>query len=516
MTANQEIELKFELDGDDLARRRLRAELERRFGPGKAQKLTSTYFDTADLTLREAAMSLRIRRAGRRRLQTVKARPDAGAGPFVRAEWEREIKGDAPDLSLVGDTPLARLLERSDPGGTLAPAFQSVIERTTWNVDQDDGCFELALDRGQVTADGRSAPVCELEVELKSGAAEGLLSLARSLDAIAPLRLGGRTKADRGYELLEKTETAAAGAESPGLSREMTVAEGFQAIARSCIRHFLLNEPLLIRDRSEPALHQTRVALRRLRSAMSLFRPALDDPELEPLKQRLKGFAQQLGDARNLDVFLAALQAGEEADPDREALAEEVRRRRDEAYDRVVETMTAPAVRRLMFDLAVWVEAGRWRVTDGPAQLPLVGFAADVLDRRRRKLLRGGRRLAKLSEEARHQVRIEAKKLRYAVEFFTPLFQDGGRSRRRAGVFLHDMKALQGVLGDLNDIAQAAALTRELTEAFAEGRRSLQHRRRLIYAAGQEAGRRLAATPKLVAEAAEAHARLAKAKPFWR
>jgi triphosphatase len=516
MTANQEIELKFELDGDDLARRKLRAELERRFGPGKAVKLTSTYFDTADLALREAAMSLRIRRSGNRRLQTVKGPPAAGAGPFARAEWEREIKGDSPDLNMVGDTPLGPLLERSDTRQTLGPAFQSIIERTTWNVDQDGGAYEVALDRGKVKAEGRSARVCELEVELKSGQAGGLLSLARSLDAIAPLRLGGRTKADRGYELLEMTETAAAGVEAPDLSPEMTVAEGFQAIARACMRHFLLNEPLLIRDRSEPALHQTRVALRRLRSAMSLFRTALGDPEFEPLKRRLAALSRQLGDARNLDVFLSAMQAEAGAGRDREALAEAIRRRREAAYDTVVEAMTAPEARRLMFDLAVWVEAGAWASADGPAQSPLPGFARDALDKRWRKLVKRGRRLAKLSEEDRHHVRIEAKKLRYAVEFFAGLFQGRHKAKRHASAFLNDLKALQGLLGDLNDVAQARTLTLELAEAFAERKSPLQQRRRLIYAAGEEAGRRLAGAPRLIKEAAVAHTRLAEAKPFWR
>lgn len=516
MTANLEIELKFELDGDDMARRRLRTELERRFGPGKVVKLTSTYYDTADLALREGAMSLRVRRAGRKRLQTVKAPSGNGAGPFARSEWEREIKGDAPDLNLIGETPLGQLLERSEAKETLAPAFQSIIHRTTWNADQDGSGFELALDRGEVKADGRSAPICELEIELKSGPAAGLLSLARSLNVIAPLRLGGRTKADRGYELLEMTNTAAAGAETARLSASMTAAEGFQAIARSCIRHFLRNEPLLFHSRSEPALHQTRVALRRLRSAMTLFSPVLDDPELAPLKQRLKALARQMGDARDLDVFLAAMHAQDEPDPDREALAEALRRRREEAYDEVVKAMKAPEAQRLMFDLAVWVEAGAWSTADGPAKAPLTGFAQEALDRRHRKLTKKGRGLATLSEQDRHQVRIEAKKLRYAVEFFTGLFEDLGKARKRAGELLQELKALQGQLGELNDAVQAKALTLALAESFAEQRSAPQKRRRLIYAAGQEAGRRTAGAPKMIRKAARAHARLVKIKPFWR
>lgn len=518
MTANQEIELKFELEGDGDASARLRDELERRYGPGRAVRLASTYFDTADLALREAAMSLRVRKSGARRLQTVKAPSADGEGLFVRAEWEREIEADAPDLASVAGTPLAPLLAQPAVMHGLAPAFESVVDRIVWDVTEGDGEFELALDEGVISADGRSSPVRELEIELKSGAPEGLLSLARSLDAVAALRLGGRSKADRGYQLLENTDRSAIAADDLALSPQMSVGEGFQAIARSCIRHFMLNEPLLMRNRSEDALHQTRVALRRLRSAMALFRPAIEDGDFEALKGRLRAAAHQLGSARNIDVFLKSLHQEEEAgDQAALALAAQVRAEREDAYDDAVAAMSAPDARRLMFDLAVWIEAGPWTRAgaDAPSRASLADFAAAALDKRRRKLKSRGRRLDRLSVEERHQVRIDAKKLRYAVEFFTCLYPEK-KQRQRARAYLEALKALQQDLGELNDIAQAQAFTHDLATGFARRKGGPAARQELIYAAGREAGRRLAEAPALLADAVEAHRRFRHAEPFWR
>src|SRR5688572_27892296 len=81
-------------------------------------------------------------------------------------------------------------------------------------------------------------------------------------------------------------------------------ARGFAAIAQSCLRHFRLNEPLIIKHREPDALHQARVAMRRLRSALSLFRPAVFDADFPGLREELRWFTGQLGHARNLDVLL--------------------------------------------------------------------------------------------------------------------------------------------------------------------------------------------------------------------
>lgn len=514
--ANQEIEVKLELDGDEGASHRLQAELEQRYGPGRAVALTSTYFDTADLALREAALSLRIRRVDGRSIQTIKSRSSRKGGMFSRDEWEREIEGEEPDFAAAAETPLAPLLRQEEVKNTLAPAFQSIIERTVWDVSEGDGQVELALDRGVIQADGRSAPVCELELELKSGEPPALVSLAKDLETIAPMRLGGRSKADRGYQLLEKTDREAVHAETPALTPSMTAGTAFQVIARSCVRHFTQNEPLVIQARSEDALHQVRVALRRLRSALSFFKPVIADTELDELKERLSQLGGALGPARDLDVFMKALIARDAADEATVTLIAQLRARRDEAYEAAVQAMSGPLARRLMLDLSVWIEAGPWTAVEGneARELPVRKFAAAELERRRKRVKSGGRHLKRLSAEERHQVRIAAKKLRYATEFMSSLHTDK-RSRRRHRAFLEASKELLGELGELNDIVQGQELAEQLAESFSDRRTSPGERRKLIFALGREAGRRAAECDARVAAAADAYDRFAAAKRFW-
>lgn len=186
------------------------------------------------------------------------------AGLYDRLEWEHEIDSDAPVLTgskhplaaAVGAKVIARI----------APVFRSLIERTTASVALDGALIEVAVDQGEVDADARRTPVCEIELELKQGSSAALFALARQLDATAAVRLGVLTKAERGYRLLDRHDAQEAKAEPIALIPELPVTSAFQTIAWSCVRHFRLNETLLTDTGDAEALHQARVALRRLRS----------------------------------------------------------------------------------------------------------------------------------------------------------------------------------------------------------------------------------------------------------
>ncbi|MET0270091.1 MAG: CHAD domain-containing protein, partial [Sphingomonas sp.] len=117
--------------------------------------------------------------------------------------------------------------------------------------------------------------------------------------------------------------------------------------------------------------------------------------------------------------------------------------------------------RGLMIDLLEWSIAGAWVQAKPDAPETADRFAADVLDRLRRRIKRRGRKLARLTDADRHEVRILAKKLRYATEFFGPLF-DGRKARRRFGAFRTALEALQETLGELNDIATAPVVLARL------------------------------------------------------
>ena len=251
---------------------------------------------------RKLGYSLRVRSTGGGFVQTVKSTGDS-AGLFDREEWEFPVDSIEPDLGKLKGLPLEPL-SRSGKLRKVAPVVRTEVHRTSWRIEQGQSAIQVDLDEGKIDAGERSRPLCELELELLSGEAEELLRLARDIADQVPVRIGVLSKAERGFALaagkLDKVHKAGAVAVESG----MTIAEAFAVIANDCIQHYRLNEPLVIAKCDADALHQTRVAMRRLRSAFTLFRPVLRGAGYERLRMELRWFTAQLGDARNLDVYL--------------------------------------------------------------------------------------------------------------------------------------------------------------------------------------------------------------------
>ena len=175
--------------------------------------------------------------------------------------------------------------------------------RTTWRLHYGGSDIEVVLNEGRVRADGASAPLIELELELKRGRAVDLFALAASIDESAPLRLGLMSKNERGYALAAGELGRPAKAEPVRLDAAMSDGAAFRAVALSCLRHFRRNEIALLAGRDAEALHQARVALRRLRTALTLFRHAVRGKPYREVREGLRWLAGRLGEARNLDVL---------------------------------------------------------------------------------------------------------------------------------------------------------------------------------------------------------------------
>jgi len=265
------------------------------------EMLDSIYFDSDDLFLRDHGLTLRVRHVGDKCLQTIKS-TDRGAGFFERSEWEQTIEGDQPDLSRVRDTALGRILidEVRKP---LKPIFETRVERTAYHLNGNGADIVMAIDEGQILATGCSRPVSEIELELKHGSPADLFKVARDIVDIVPAHLEFKSKPDRGYELVENTAVAAETASNPALSAGTSTGRSFTLIGRACLRHLVANVPAML-GRDETALHQMRVALRRLRAAVSLFSVVVGDDRAEAIKTELRWLARELGPARELDTLL--------------------------------------------------------------------------------------------------------------------------------------------------------------------------------------------------------------------
>ena len=437
-----EIELKLDLSASSVAL----LENSNVLAAGRQARLVSTYFDTPGLRLHKEGLVLRIRRNGRRLVQTVKRREGAAAGLFSRGEWEFPVHGLVPVVD--GRTPLAAAL--GSHAGMLRAIFEVEVNRTSKVVREGASRIEVVLDQGQARALDRSFEISELELELLSGDPRDLFALARRIEHVAPLRIGVLSKSDRGFRLIGPLG-AAVKEGKVSLDCDCTPGEACAAIVADCLRHYRANETLLVGDRSSEALHQARVALRRLRSAHAVFAPLLRDPQSARLDLSVRRLSRVLGAARDLDVVWGG--GSEEA---RELLGP----RREQAWKAVATAIGGAAVRHLFLDLTEWVQFGEWRASPATAelrQMPLRRFAATALDRRLRQVRRHGHHLTELPDDSRHALRKDAKKLRYAVEFFASLYSAGGERKHRHR-FLTALERLQEHLGGLNDQVVEQAL----------------------------------------------------------
>jgi triphosphatase len=204
-----------------------------------------------------------------------------------------------------------------------------------------------------------------------------------------------------------------------------------------------------------------RIGLRRLRAAMSLFAVLLRDAQSEAIKTELKWLAGELGPARELEVLtnrvVAPMKRRRRRWRGMPSLSQELAERRDAALARAQDAVQSARFRALTIDIAAWLQAGQWTnppddLVDDRGGLPIEMFASEQLARRWRKVRKKGKVLTELDPPSRHKLRIQTKKLRYAAEFFAPLFRTKRAAKRRKQ-FLPALERLQDALGDLNDIA---------------------------------------------------------------
>jgi inorganic triphosphatase YgiF len=431
-----------------------------------------------------------VRESKGRRVQTLKR----GEG-LAREEHEAPIDGLAPDPKLG---PLPRLVPAGAP---LKPAFNVRVQRRQRRLTFQGAEIELALDQGEVVGGRRRTPICEVELELKAGEPAALFALARQLAAAAPLHIAFDSKAARGQALVAGETGEAQHSREVRLDADETVATAFQRIARAALGQIAGNAAQLRVRPSSEVVHQLRVGVRRLRSAISTFGDVLADSQSPRLKEELRWLSKAYDRTRNLDVYAEAL---DDADHDLSAgglaaLHKAVQTARSRARREVTETAGSARFRALMLDVTAWTETGEWRGADA-AQQPIGPFAKAALDRRRKTVLKKGRQIDAADDEQLHELRIAAKKLRYAGDAFASLY-----AKKRVRAFTGLLKDLQTELGELNDIATAGPLVESLPLAPDAA-----------LVAGEQLGERRAERKKRMRRAAKAFDKLADCPPFWR
>src|SRR5215472_17443988 len=432
---------------------------------GVPSRLISTYYDTPDLALKRHGVSLRVREQGGRFIQTVKTTDPSGADIMKRGEWEDEVAEGHPD-------PQAAQSGEHLPQGVAAdlqPLFATDVTRTTFAIEPTPATrIEAAIDQGEIRAagDGGTEPISEIELELKSGDAAALYDVALQLLDVASIRIEPRSKSERGYRLGDEAEAATpvVHAEPVALDPTMTVEAALQEIGRACLAHLLHNEAAALAMDPE-GVHQMRVAVRRIRSAISAFKRLLPAADRRRISGELAWLVDILGRARNLDVFAtewllpARTELSHKTGVD--DLAAALNRERSAAYQRVERAILSKRHAAGMLRLSHWFEARGWR--EGPAARtalltsPIGDLAPHLLDRRWREVRKRSKRFGRLTAPQRHKLRIAGKKLRYTLEVLGNLFDQDDLQR-----FMKRLKRLQDDLGYANDVRVAHDILREL------------------------------------------------------
>jgi inorganic triphosphatase YgiF len=412
------------------------------------RRLQNIYYDTPDLELHSSGMALRLRHAGQQWLQTLKGGGSVQAGLHRRNEWEVPVRSAKLDFSFLSEIPgpQAAGWEERLPLSLrkkLHPVFVTDFSRTSRMLDFQGAQIELCMDQGEVRTEQRSMPICELELELKSGNPRQLFELAQAILEIVPLELETVSKAEQGYRLLSGyTEHPVKGV-APFLARTDTLADALKMLIWSCQQHFqgnlhgVMGHGTMAGDDAE-YLHQMRVALRRLRVVLRMAEKVRADRQLAGLYKDASDLCVALGRIREWDVFIAQtvlpMCARMPGHAGLQALLAASERQRADCYT----ALRGPG------------QAREW-------QKESAHQAQDFATRRLRKLAKrfalSAQQLDTADAARLHALRILAKKLRYSAEFFAGLYD-----KRKTGPYLAALSEVQDVLGQINDAAAAHRL----------------------------------------------------------
>lgn len=458
MPTMTELEIKLLLDAAAAARwdRTLRAQ------GGLRVHLQALYLDTEDGALGAARIALRLRREGRRWVQTLKA---AGEGPLRRLEHEVPVPAPrgggrpAPELARHDGTEAGRRL-RAALDGRDEQALVVRHETDVWRrllrvrTPQDTGA-ELALDLGTVRAAGREEAIRELEIEHLDGPLDGLFALARSALDEGGAWLSTRSKAEAGEAL-----RAGSALPPPAVrARQLTLgddparADGVQAVLVNTLAQVLPNASELVRgQQAEDTVHQLRIGLRRLRTVLREL-GGLDGHRLraewEPALAEAFG---RLGERRDDEVVLAAVQ------PLLEAAGAPLCRWPASAPADPVAAVRALPLQQTLLAVIEAAHAGPAaegeEAPDGPA---VRRWMARRLDRLHRQVRRESRQFEQLPLERQHRLRRRLKRLRYLAEFARPWWKAKAVDRYTAA-----LATAQDRLGQHHDTALAAGRFRAL------------------------------------------------------
>lgn len=483
-------------------------------------KLYSIYYDTPDLKLKNSGCSLRLRRTGKTWVQTIKAGGHVVAGLHQHDEWEAPLPGAHPDFNLIDNPEIRQIFKGTGLRKTLQPIFTTRFVRRTHYLKLAQGSeIEFCFDYGKIIAGSKLSTICEIELELKSGNPAEIIGFANHLVDQSPflLRLENTSKAERGYILYTGRLSPPVKATRVEITPDLRLNAALKVIIANCLNQLGRNEHgMLARSTDIEYLHQMRVALRRLRSAINLFYKNSSDSAVVSIRKNLKWLMQQLSPARDWDIFITETFmciAPHFPEHPGFSLTLKTCQTLRKKYNKAARiSISSRRYTKLILDIALWLEeidqysaqqAGNTNqhrpATSTSAKTSVTTFIADL----HHQITATGKGLDTLDTDTLHALRICIKKQRYLSEFFYGLFP-----QKACKSYILLLSNLQNVLGSINDYANTPKFLNEIR--IGKNKTAQQYE-----AIGIIYGWTVCCMLEKKKELEDAWIAFTKAKPFW-
>lgn len=292
------------------------------------------------------------------------------------------------------------------------------------------------------------------------------------------------------------------------LNADMTAEDGFRVVVLECLAQVSANIPA-VRACEAEGVHQLRVGLRRLHTALYSFGDPFRVATVKRLRRRTKGLADMFGPARDLDVFLEEVFAPVARSADgNEALAflkERLEKARLQAWDEGLSKLDEGGLQEFLDEVAATAEGKSW---GAGGRDPIRETAARTLEETFLRARKRARRIDRGEDRDFHRLRIALKRMRYTSEFFEGLYR-----RKKVKAYLDHLRKLQDVLGAMHDVAAARQTLLRLT---AEEPASARSAALLAHATGLITGWHESRSIGLADKARKKWRELNAAGQFWR
>ena len=230
-----------------------------------------------------------------------------------------------------------------------------------------------------------------------------------------------------------------------GLKSQPTIEHTFQHIVSQELKSITQWRKIAINGEDPEGVHQIRISLRKIRTALLIFKPVINNKFSQTLAKKLKKYASILDDARDLDVYILTNFINDSDS----TLKSKATSKRNKVYLRVKKLLESKAFNKRIRSAKKWLKTGQWQkntIIDKKLNHSLPSFAFDTLDRLTKVIIVKGENPQQLDDLALHKLRIDCKKLRYTTEFFISLYDEN-----TTRIFIEKLKQLQDSLGDIHD-----------------------------------------------------------------